>query len=164
MGISDVLAATALVVSIFSAWVSYKAHRQSTEMNERESRRGFERERSEFLVRIEKSRKLFERAQSRINALLAQIDRQPEAVKMSLKREISQLKDDERYLQGCIRQSWALWDETYETSQDGIAHHKPRHLGLIEDDEVFAESALQRAEEVETAMNQALAIFHPIGG
>ena len=108
MGISDVIAATALVVSIISVWVSYKAHCQSIEMNGRGSRHSFARERSEFLIRIEKSRTLFERTQSRINSLLAQMDSQPAAVKMSLKKEISQLKDNERYLHGCLCQAGAL--------------------------------------------------------
>ncbi len=154
MGITDVIAATALVVSILSVWVSYIAHRQSIEMNQRGSRHSFARERSEFLVRIEKSHTLFESTQSRINLLLAQVDSHPEAVKMALKKEISQLRDDDRYLRGCLCQAKALWNETYEAGQYGLAYHKPRHLNLIEDDEAYANRALQRAEGAETAIYQ----------
>jgi hypothetical protein len=155
MEVSDVLAAIALVVSIFSAWVSYKTHRETSDFSERSSRLGFERERSEFLVRIDKSRKLFERAQHRINGLLAQIEGRPEKIKAALKREIDRLESDRDYLQGCLRQAWALWDETYEIGQEGFAHHKPRHLSLIEEDETFASEALVRADQSEAALNQA---------
>lgn len=164
MEISDVLAGIALGVSVFSAWVSYKAHRETTDLSERRSRLGFERERSQFLVRIDKSRKLFERTQHRINGILAQIESQPEEIRASLKSDIDQLASDRDYLQGCLRQAWALWDETYEMSQDGLAHHKPRHLSLIEDDELFASEALARADQAETALNQAQFIANPVIG
>ncbi|RYZ87844.1 MAG: hypothetical protein EOP06_11995 [Proteobacteria bacterium] len=78
---------------------------------------------------------------------------------MSLKKEISKLRDDDRYLHGCLCQAGTLWNETYEAGQYGLAYHKPRHLGLIEDDEAYAKRALQRADEAETAMNQALTIY-----
>lgn len=161
---SDVLAAIALAVSVFSAWVSYKAHRETKDFSEQRSRLGFERERSEFLVRIGNSRKLFERAQHRINGLLSQIETQPEKVKVSLKGEIDRLESDRDYLQGCLRQARVLWDETYEMGQEGLAHHKPRHLSLIEDDETFASEALVRADQAETALNQAQFIANPVIG
>ncbi|GEM_PF-3125700 len=39
--------------------------------------------------------------------------------------------------------------------QSGMAHHKPRLLGLIEDDEQFADGALARCERIEEAITQA---------
>lgn len=128
------------------------------------SRLSSARERSEFLVRIETSRKLFERTQKRISRVLTQIESQSEAVIASLKGEVEQLKTDGDYLQGCLRQASALWGETYEMNQEDLAHHKPRHLGLIEDDEAFAAKAMERAVEAETALNRAQFIAHPVVG
>ena len=162
MTVSDALAAIALLVSIASAVFSYKAHRETIRSNERESRREFNRERSEFLVRIERSQKLFDRASHRIASLLTLIDTQPNAVKSSLNNEIDQLKRDKDYLEGCMRQANSLWHENFETSHDGIAYHKPRHLDLLENDEEFAASALEHADAADVALNRALAIFQPL--
>ena len=162
MTVSDALAAIALLVSIASAVFSYKAHRETTRTNERESRREFDRERSEFLVRIEKSQKLFDRVSHRIASLLAQIDSQPDAVKSSLNNEVDQLRRDKDYLEGCMRQANSLWHENFDMSHDGLAYHKPRHLGLLENDQEFSAKALERAAAAEVALNRALAIFQPI--
>jgi hypothetical protein len=156
MELSNALAAIALLISTFSAWVSYRAHRQATETNERMSRLNFAREKSEFLVRIETSRKRFERTQQRISWLIAQIECQSETIRASLNGEVELLKSDADHLRGCLRQSSALWDETYEMSQEGLAHHKPRYLGLIEDDEAFAAKAIERANDTEKAFNHEL--------
>lgn len=155
MEISDVLATIALAVSIFSARVSYKAYRETTDFSERRSRLGFERDRSELLVRIDKSRKFFERTQHRINGLLAQAESLPEGIKASLKGDIDRLASSRAYLQGCLRQTWSLWDETYDMSQDGLAHHQPRFLNLLEDDDALISEALARTEQAEAALNRA---------
>ena len=161
---SIIISAFALLVSVFSAWVSYRTHRRTVDSSERTSRLRLSREKSEFLVRIEASRKRFERARQRISWLLTQIDGQEEAVRVSLNAVKAQLASDETYLHGCIRQASALWDETYEMSQEGLAHHKPHHLALIEDDDDFAAKALDRAGEAEMALNQAQFVARPIVG
>lgn len=164
MAFSDALAAVALAVSVFSAWVSYKAHRETTDFGERTARLSFERERSEFLVRIDRSRKYFERTLHRINELLIEFEGQPEKVRSMLKGEIERLESDREYLKGCLRQAWALWEETYEMSQAGLAHHKPRHLSLIEEDESYASDALARADKAEEALHLAHSIANPAIG
>src|SRR5690606_22282312 len=108
MEFSDVLASTALVVSMVSAWLSYQAHRESTRVTEREALREFSRERSEFLIRIESSTKLFERVEARIGTLLANIERGSASVQSSTDEAVQQLKNDLSHLQGCLRQSRSL--------------------------------------------------------
>jgi hypothetical protein len=164
MGFSDVLATTALVVSIVSAWLSYKAHRESTQITEREARREFSRERAEFLIRIERSTKLFERVEARIRTLLAGIESGSVAGQSPTGEMAQQLKADLSYLQGCLRQSRSLWDENYEMSHDGLAHHKPRHLALLEDDENFAHQAMDRAAKAEESLNMSAFLSNPVVG
>jgi hypothetical protein len=54
MNASEVIAAFALVVSLVSAWVSYRAYSYAVRTKEEETRIQFSREKSEFLVRIDK--------------------------------------------------------------------------------------------------------------
>ena len=164
MTLSDVLALTALVVSIVSAVFSHRAQRQATDLQLRETRREFDRERSEFLVRIEKSTRLFEKVQERISNLLSSIEQQPEDVRASIAFRVEQLKADQSYLEGCLRQSNALWQENFDMSHDGLAYHKPRHLGLLENDEEFAKTASDRVDQVTREMHQNMSLFHPLGG
>lgn len=164
MELSDILAATAVVVSIFSVWLSYRAHRESTQFAEREAQREFFRERSEFLIRIERSIKLFERVETRILGILASIENEAGAVQSSRDEVAKQLKADLSYLQGCLCQSSSLWNENYEISQDGFVHHKPRHLALLEDDEKFAHEAMIRADKAEESFNLSAFLTNPIVG
>ena len=164
MEFSDALATTALVVSIVSAWLSHKAHRESTQFSAREARREFERERSEFLIRIERSIKLFERSASRITYLLTSFEEHPMLADPSLGKVAKQLGDDLAYLQGCLRQSRSLWEESFEISHDGLAHHKARHLALLEDDEKFAAAAMDRADRAEKSLDTYLFLKDPIVG
>ena len=164
MDYSDVLATTALVVSGVSVWLSHKAHRESTQRSERETRREFGRERSEFLIRIERATKTFERAEARISALLAIIDGQSPSVQSSMGEVVQKLRADLSYLQGCLRQSKSLWHENFEMSHDGMAHHKSRHLALLEDDERFAAEAMDRADKAEEALNMSLFLSNPVIG
>ena len=155
MEASNFIAAIALVVSLLSAWISYRAYRHSVRVREEESQIAFSREKSEFLVRIDKARKCFDRLEYRIKSLLEKTDSLPENPRTSLANEISQLREDLKYLEGCQRQAWSLWDETYEMSQSGLAHHKPRFLGLIEDDERFASDAQVRCDRIEETITKA---------
>lgn len=142
--------------------MSYKAHRESTDFNEREARREFDRERSEFLIRIEHSTKLFERVEDRIGVLLTNIENQPESIKASLGNVVDNLRADLSYLQGCLRQSRALWEENFEINHNGLVYHKARHLALLEDDEKFAAEALDRADKAEESLNTLLFLSNPI--
>ncbi|MCF7223417.1 hypothetical protein [Marilutibacter chinensis] len=145
----------ALAISLLSGWISYRAHRHSVRVGEEESRLAFSREKSEFLVRIDKARATFDRLGDRLEGLLNAMDRASDKSRASLTDEAEQLKSDLKYLEGCKRQAWSLWDETYEMNQSGLAHHKPRFLKLIEDDEQFASDAQLRCDRTEEAMAKA---------
>lgn len=151
MEFSNVIAIVALVVSVISVWISYKAHRYSIDSKRSEIRRRFAREKSEFLVRIEKSQKLFERLDHQLKVLIQKIETTSQSLKASLTEEIDQLNSDLSYLEGCRRQAWSLWEETYEMKQDGFARHQPRFLKLIEDDEEFAHKSIQKLQVVQLA-------------
>ena len=146
MDVSDFIAAIALVISFLSAWVSYRAYRYSVRVKEQESNLAFSREKSEFLVRIDKARKSFHRLEHRLNGLLYRINRGADDARQALAVDAEMLNSDLSYLEGCQRQAWSLWEEAYEMSQSGLAHHKPRFLGLIEDDEQFASEAQMRCD------------------
>lgn len=162
MEFSDILASTALVISIVSAWLSHKAHRESTQFSESEARREFVRERSEFLIRIERSTKLFERSEERIKSLLASFEKHPKSAVSCLDETVKQLKDDLDYLQGCLRQSRSLWEENFEISHNGLALHKAQHMALLEEDEKFAAEAMKRADLAEESVNTSLFLRNPI--
>ena len=155
METSDVIAALALAVSLLSGWISYRAYRHTVRVSEEESRLAFSREKSEFLVRIDRARATFDRLGHRLESLMTAIDRAPEKSRASLTSEVEQLKSDLKYLEGCKRQAWSLWDETYEMNQSGLAHHKPRFLKFIEDDEQFARDAQTRCDRTEESMAKA---------
>ena len=164
MELSDVLATIALAVSIASAWLSHKANVQATQLNEREQRREFDRERSEFLIRIERTTKTFEKADRRISSLLGEFKKQPDSLKASHAGDIEQLQSDLKYLEGCLRQSRILWEENFETTHDGLAYHKARHSALLEDDEEFVRAALERADRAEASLGTSLMLSRPLMG
>ena len=155
MDASDFIAVFALVVSFLSAWISYRAYLHSVRVREQESHLAFSREKSEFLMRIEKAKKRFDRLEHRLETLLNMANRLPDGERANLAMETEQLRADLKYLIGCQRQASSLWDEAYEMSQSGLAHHKPRFLGLIEDDEQFADEALARCDRTEGAIKKA---------
>jgi hypothetical protein len=49
-------------------------------------------------------------------------------------------------------------------SHDGFAHHKPRHLALLEDDDKFAQEAMRRADSVEESLNLSSYLANPVIG
>ena len=155
MDASDLIAAFALVVSLLSAWISYRAYRYTIRMREEELQLTFSREKSEFLVRIDRARKTFDKLEQRLKSLLGTIDCESGSARMVLANEAEKLRADLKYLEGCQRQAWSLWDETYEMRQSGLAHHKPRFLGLIEDDEHFASESQLRCDRIEEAITKA---------
>lgn len=155
MDASNFIAAFALIVSLLSAWISYRAYRYSVRAKEEESSLAFSREKSEFLVRVDKARKSFDHLEHRLKGLLDRIDHGSDDARKVLVKEAEQLKSDLSHLEGCQRQAWSFWNETYEMSQSGLAHHKPRFLSLIEDDEQFASDVQMRCDRIETSINKA---------
>ena len=98
---------------------------------------------------------MFERLDHQLKILIKKIETTSQSVKASLTEEINQLNSDLSYLEGCRRQAWSLWEETYEMKQDGFAHHQPRFLKLIEDDEEFAHKSIQKSQVVEDTLKLA---------
>lgn len=132
---SGIVAILALLVSIMSTWIAYRAHRHSRDSRQDDLERAFSREKSEFMVRIDRSMKLFDRQERRIKSLLANIDSLPLHEQPAMAEAVARLSDDLQYLKGCQRQACLLRDEVYDLSPSGLAHHKPRFLALLEDDE-----------------------------
>ena len=153
MGISEAIALSALFISIISVWISYKAYLYSKKSNEAELDRNFSREKSEFLVRIEKAQKLFERFEQELAAEIERLNEEPDLVKSSLGIRTDKLISMQNSLEGCRRQALTLWEETYEMDQNGFAYHKPRFLKLIEDDEEFVKQA---REELKSATEASI--------
>lgn len=155
MDTSDLIAAFALIVSLLSAWISYRAYCHTVHVKEEESRIAFSREKSEFLVRIDRARKLLDRLEQRVKGQLSKINSVSENDRSALADETNRLKSDLAYVECCQRQARSLWEETYEMGQSGLAHHKPRFLLLIEEDERFANDALVRCDEIEKKIIKA---------
>jgi hypothetical protein len=151
---SDFIAASALAVSLLSALISYRAHRHAVRTREVEAQLSFSREKSEFLVRVDRARKTFDRLEYGIKRLIGAIYQTSESERNTLVDGIRQLEADLNYLEGCQRQAWSLWDEAFDMSQSGLAHHKPRFIGLIEDDEQFADEAKKRCDLAEERINR----------
>jgi hypothetical protein len=153
MNTSDAIAVIALAISALSAWISYMAYLHSVRAKEEGLRLTFSRQKSEFLVRIEKARKTFDALEERLKRQLTKIEAAPEEACVALATHVSALVSDLKYVERCQKQAWSLWDETYEMNQSGFAHHGPRFLGLIEDDEKFACEANSRCNSVERRMS-----------
>lgn len=132
---SGIVAILALIVSMISTWMAYRAHRHSRDSKQDELQLAFSRERSEFMVRIDRATKFFDRHERRTKSLLAHIESLPPHEQPAMADALAQLRDDLTYLERCQRQAWSLWGEVYDLSPSGLAHHKPRFLALLEDDE-----------------------------
>ncbi|MGJ3255802.1 MAG: hypothetical protein ACFE0K_05700 [Alcanivorax sp.] len=157
MGPSEIIAALSFAVSLLSVGISYSAYRHSVRAGEQKSRLAFSREKSEFLVRIEKAREELDRLGERLEALLQTLNQAPDKLRALLTAEAAQAKSDRKYLEGCKRQVSSLYDETYEMTQAGLVHHKPRFLKLIEDDEQFSRDAHKRCDRIEKVIVKASA-------
>jgi len=132
MDITDVIAVLALVVSVAALVTSYKANQRTLDFNKSKDYREFEREKAEFIVRIEKALSKFKQ----LEITLAEV--------MKTDSLVEKFKSDLKYLEGCQRQAYSLRDETYEMGQNGFAFHKPRFLKLIEEDEEFARNVMRK--------------------
>ena len=115
MGISEVIAALALAVSLAALGISYSSYRHTVRVSEGQSLLAFSREKSEFLVRIDKARAELDRLGERLEGLLTALDHAPDRPQEHLSTEAGQVKSDLEYLEGCKRQVRSLYDETYET-------------------------------------------------
>ena len=143
---SGIVSILALIFSMISTWIAYRAHRDSRESRQDELQLAFSRERSEFLVRIDRATKLFDHHKRRSEGLLAHIDSWPLHEQPAMADAVAQLRGELRYLEGCQRQVGSLRDEVYHLSLSGLAHHKPRFLALIEDDEKIVSERALRSE------------------
>jgi len=90
-------------------------------------------------VRIEKAQSRFKKLESALIEV------------MKSDSLIEEFEPDLEYLEGCQRQAYSLWDETYVMGQNGFAFHKPRFLKLIEKDEEFARKVMRKLERVKRA-------------
>lgn len=81
MEISDLLAVLALMISVASVFISFKAYRYTVNTNESETRQRFSRDKSEFLVRIDKAQKIFEQLENKLISLIQRVERSPESVR-----------------------------------------------------------------------------------
>ena len=152
MDVSNLIAIAAVIVSVVSAWYSYRANRNSLSMREAEEERKHSREISEFLVEIEEAQDQFESLEHRIKAFFERLANYPESPQASLKKETKRMQQDLDHLEKCQRQARLLWGETAEIGNSGLAHHKPRYVKLIKEDKEFAAEALKRIELLENML------------
>lgn len=81
---SDVIAVLALAASGLSVFISYKAFTHSVNVHELETTLAFERDKSELLMHIEKSRNLFSAAQREIEIAKIVLENEPPVVQQVL--------------------------------------------------------------------------------
>lgn len=156
MSTSDYIATLALVIALLSAWISYSSHKHAVRVEEKNSALNFSREKSEFLARIDKARKCFDRLEKRLNDLIQKISCLPERKQQQLNHLASQLQDDLKFLKGCQRQAWSLWDETYEATPFFLSHQRPHFQELIESDEQFTQDAHCRCDHADKQISNTM--------
>ncbi len=163
MDSSDVIAALALLVSLGSAYVSYRAFVHSVSAHELETKLAFERDKSELLMYVEKSRSLFSIARREVEQLQFVISHEPLQVRAALATYDDLFNQFLPRLVGSERQAGLLWEEIYEwrdkSGLSAFAHHTPRFRSLIEDDRVAHDSAVFCAAEVRTQLARAKDLY-----
>lgn len=159
MGTSDAVAALALIVSLASAYISFRAFRHSVNVHEIDSSLAFDREKSELLVQVEQSRALFSAARREIERTQFVISQEPEQVQAALSCYDSLFTEFLPKLAGAERQASLLWDEIFnwrdKAGRSALAHHASRFRSLIEDDRVAHDSALFCNTEVRVQLVKA---------
>jgi hypothetical protein len=160
---SDIIAILALVVSVGSAFVSYKAFKHSVNVHELETTLAFERDKSELLMHVEQSRNLFSSAQREIENVKFVLASEPPQVQKALASYDSLFTKFLPRLVGAERQATSLWNEIYEwqdkTGRSAFAHHTPRYRALLEDDRVAHQSALKCVAELRSQITRAHEAF-----
>lgn len=156
---SDIIATSALVVSVGSAFVSYSAFRHSVNVHELETTLAFERGKSELLMHVEQSRNLFSSAQREIENVKFVLAYEPPQVQGVLGSYDDLFTEFLPKLVGAERQATSLWNEIYEwrdkSGRSAFAHHTPRFRALLEDDRVVHQSALKCVAELRSQIIRA---------
>ncbi|MCC8686419.1 hypothetical protein ABFU27_07355 [Xanthomonas campestris pv. raphani] len=164
MGSSDVIAVLALIVSLASAYISYRAFSHSVSVHELESTLAFERDKSELLMHVEQSRNLFSSVRREIEQLQFVLSHEPQQVQGALKNYDNLFTEFLPRLVGSERQAGLLWDEIHawrdKSGRSAFAHHTPRFRSLIENDRVAHDSALFCAQEVRAQLARVRDLFN----
>ncbi|SDR10596.1 hypothetical protein [Pseudoxanthomonas sp. CF125] len=159
MGNSDVIAVLALVVSLASAYISYRAFTHSVSVHELESTLAFEKDKSELLMHVEQSRNLFASARREIEQVQFVLSHEPSVVQDALRNYDNLFTEFLPRLVGAERQAGLLWDEIHEwrdkSGRSAFAHHTPRFRSLIENDRIAHESALFCVGELRAQLARA---------
>ena len=160
---SDLIAGLALVVSLVSAYISHKAFTHSVSVHELETTLAFERDKSELLMHVEKSRNLFSSARQEVERVQFVLSHEPPQVQGALKSYDNLFTEFLPRLIGAERQAGLLWQEIYEwrdkSGRSAFAHHSPRFRSLIENDRVAHDSALFCVAELRTQLARAQDMF-----
>ena len=163
MDSSDVIASLALLVSLVSAYISYKAFTHSVRAHDLETTLAFDRDKSELLVHVEKSRNLFSSARQEIERVQFVLSHEPPQVQSALKNYDNLFTEFLPRLVGAERQADLLWEEIFEwrdkSGRSAFAHHTPRFRSLIENDRVAHDSALFCVAELRTQLARAQDMF-----
>ena len=161
---SDVIAVLALIVSLVSAYISYRAFTHSVGAHELETTLAFERDKSELLMQVEQSRNLFSSARREIEQLQFVLSHEPPQVQSALNSYDNLFSEFLPRLVGAERQAGLLWDEIHawrdKSGRGAFAHHTPRFRSLIENDRVAHDSALFCAKEVRAQLARAQDAFN----
>ena len=156
---SDVIAIVALLVSLGSAFISYKAFHHSVSVHDLETTLAFERDKSELLMHVERSRNLFSAAKREIENAKFVLDHEPPVVQQALRSYDNLFTEFLPRLVGAERQANSLWHEIYEwrdkSGRSAFAHHTPRFRSLLEDDKVAHDAALKCVAELRSQMQRA---------
>jgi len=166
MGTSDAIAALALIVSLASAYISFRAFKHSVSVHDLESSLAFDRDKSELLVQVEQSRKLFSAARREIEKTQFVLSQEPEQVRLALNYYDSLFTEFLPKLIGAERQASLLWEEIFswrdKAGRSAFVHHTPRFRSLIEDDRVVHDSALVCNNEVRAQLVKAQDMYRKV--
>jgi hypothetical protein len=159
METSNFIAIIALLISLASAYISYRAFKHSITVHELESTLAFERDKSELLIYVEQSRNLFRAAIRQIEQTKFVIGQQPEQVKIALKCYDNLFTEFLPKLIESERQSSILWDEIYnwrdKSGRSAFAHHTPKFRSLIDNDRMVYDSAIFCNSEIRAQLTKA---------
>lgn len=163
MDASDVIAALALVVSIFAGVISWKAYTHTVNAHELETTLAFERDKSELLSYIEQSRNLFSSARREIELAQFVLSHEPLEVQQALSSYQGLFTEFLPNLVGAERNANSLWHEIFEwrdkSGRSGFAHHAPRFRASVENDRVAHQMALKCTAEFNSQLGRAKEAF-----
>lgn len=163
MDTSNVIASVALIVSTVAALISYKAYNHTVGAHELETTLAFERDKSELLSYVEKSRSLFSDARREVERAQFVLSHEPPAVQQALTSYQGLFTDFLPRLTGAERNATSLWEEIFEwrdkSGRSAFAQHAPRFRASLEHDRVAHEMALKCAAEFNGQMVRAREAF-----